>query len=243
MSTKLLSIYIVKSDIYCVDKVAFFFFSIYPNTVKRMDNDIDELKKQIEELKNKIQEKESQPDPSNHARAELNTEEKELYSWEAPVRVFVKWDRKKVTTSIMWFAIVALFLLILHEFILLLAIAVLGIVSLLLVIMPPNITTHKITNKGIKTYDKLYFWDDLKDFWIADKKGIYVMHVDTKMYYPAKLFFVIPTENVADVMKILSKFMKYFETRQTQSWISRYNDGLYLSYSKASTFNPSNPVS
>src|SRR5579872_89296 len=157
-----------------------------------MDNEIDELKRQIADLQDKI----NNP-PSQEVKQEtesLNKEEVDEFSWQAPVRFFIPWERRQIITLILWVGIIILVLLFLKEFILILTIILLATVTIFLVSIPPKETTHRITNKGIHTYDSLYLWEDLVNFWLVDKKGIIALYITTNKAYPGRLFFIVPNE-------------------------------------------------
>lgn len=200
-----------------------------------MDNDIEDLKRQIEELKDKIHAKET----GAIAQNSINTEEVDECVWEAPVRVFIPWQQRKIITVFLWVGILSLILIFLKEYVLLITVILITLVSISLVIVPPARTKHKLTNKGIITYEKLYLWEDLASFWLADRKGTITMYINTKLPFPTRLFLIIPHENLQSVIEALSKHLPYYERRDKQGSIGKMSDGVYIKYNDIKTYYPS----
>jgi hypothetical protein len=203
-----------------------------------MSDDIASLKKQVQDLQQKIQEKEEEVTPPKEA----NVPETAIYEWEAPVRDFHKWEKERISTVILIAAVVVLICIFLHEFIALVAVIAITALFIALVTIPPTYVIHRITNKGIHSFDHLYLWNDMRNFWIADKKGIYVMHINTKMGYPTRLFFVLPDKDIQKVVSNVSPYIKYFERRDTQGPLSRSTDGIYIKFGDITKLTPSTPA-
>lgn len=201
-----------------------------------MDNqkEIEELKKQVEELKGQIKEGTTNTDKKEEVKKSINIEEKEEYSWKAPVRTFKPADKQKIGTIVLVVLLLVFILILLHnEEILITLIILIGIVKIAISVVPPKEATHKITNKGIFSYSKLYLWEDLTTFWFATKDNEYALYINTKIAYPSKLFFVVPQSNIKNVLSALEKYLKYQDFRQTQGYISKISDGLYIKYEDA----------
>lgn len=64
-----------------------------------------------------------------------------------------------------------------YQFIILGILAIVGLLFAQAAI-PPHVLEHKVTSKGIYTYDGLYTWKEIGRFWFAVKKGQYLLHLD-----------------------------------------------------------------
>src|SRR4030043_1750648 len=98
-------------------------------------------------------------------------EERLLYSWSAPIRPFKKRDRDYYTTiaSIAFLIIVILFFL--KELLLIAVVIAFAFVSYVLAAIPPENIEHQLTNRGVRTGEKLYRWGDMQRYWINEKNG------------------------------------------------------------------------
>src|SRR3989344_4772093 len=85
-------------------------------------------------------------------------EEKVLLSWRAAGRPFKKRDKEYYTTIGAIVFLVAIILLFLKEWLLIAVMIALAFVSYVLASVPPEEAKHELTNKGIRTGDKLYRW-------------------------------------------------------------------------------------
>ncbi len=204
--------------------------------------DISNLKKKIEELEKEIEQKEGNKEDKKKKLSSKRAESvkkdgklvpfKVLLKWKAPVRVFMARDKA-------WFlkvAIVALLLIIffafLQDFIIILVVCVMVLITFLLASIPPEKVTHQITSYGIKSMDKLYKWKELEEFYVAEKLGQKILYVKTKMRFPSRLVLVINRKDELKIVEILINYLDYKEYEEKQSWISKISDGVTINPDK-----------
>lgn len=103
-----------------------------------------------------------------------------VYEWEAPERVFNPRSKR-------WFlgiGLLSLFLIVFsaltNNFILIFAIISLVLVLYTLYSIPPQKTKHRITNKGLFTFNTLYLWKNFLTFWVTFREGEYLLHFEYK---------------------------------------------------------------
>lgn len=157
---------------------------------------------------------------------EKNEETKEirtLVSWESPLRVFKKRDKKHFTNLIMVVFLISAVLVFFKEFLLVGVILALVFVAYVNSSVEPPEFEHKITTRGITSGGHTYLWEELKEFWL-DQKGVRtVLNVDTKVKFPGRLFIVLNEENVEEVKKALSKYLSFRE-EQKVTWLDQMTD-------------------
>ncbi len=207
-----------------------------------MKPEIKKLQKRIEELEKEIAE--SMKKKKKPKKRENLIPSKVLYKWQAPERVFKKRDKP-------WFlkiAIIALlfilFFAFLQDFIAILVICVIVLISFLLGSITPRTVEHQILNKGVKSFDTLYKWDDLDNFQIADKAGYKILYITTKFKFPHRLTMLIGRKSEIPVVKLLGKKLDYREYEEKQGWISKMADGEMVNpekYSHLFKYNKKKP--
>ncbi|MFC1780482.1 hypothetical protein ACFLY9_02200 [Patescibacteria group bacterium] len=190
-----------------------------------MDPKIDDLKKKIADLEKEIgnvkngKEKEVRKEPEKFIPLKI------LFKWSAAERVYVQRDKP-------WFlkiAVIALLLILffafLQDFMVILVICIIVLIAFLLGSIPPRKVEHKISNKGIESIDKLYKWDELKDFWIAEKGGSRILYVTSKLRFPSRLVMLIGIKDEETIVKLLGEKIDYREFEEKQGWITKATDG------------------
>ena len=190
-------------------------------TPNKNTEEIDKLKSQITELENKIGKKD---------RLEEDITPVEIYeSWSSPSRVFVARDKAWFLKNAAVFLVLILVLAFLGEIVI-----IVGLVSLLALIyvlstVPPELAKHEISNKGIKSFDRIYYWKTLKEFWISNKQGFTLLNVNTNLKFPAKLVMLISSDGERKITELLLKKIPYMEISENkeQDWLSKRSDGIY----------------
>jgi hypothetical protein len=146
---------------------------------------------------------------------QLPVELKTLLTWQAPVRPFKKRDKEFFTTVAAIAFLVCVILLFIKEW---LGIAVVGslvFVGYVLATVEPEKTEHELTTRGIKTGDKLYKWEDLKQFWFNDKWGQQILNVDTRLRFPSRITLLLAEKSQEEVKTVLSRYVQFEEPEVT----------------------------
>jgi hypothetical protein len=190
-------------------------------TPNKNTEEIDKLKTQIAELENKLDNKE---------KKEEELVPTEIYaSWSAPSRVFVARDRAWFLKNAAVFLVIILLLAFLQEIVLIVVLVALLALIYVLSTVPPELATHEISNKGIKSFDKTYYWKNLKEFWLTNKQGFSVLNVTTDLRFPGRLVMIVDPSDEKNITEILLKRIPYMELPENkgQDWLSKRSDGIY----------------
>jgi len=191
-----------------------------------MSSNINGLKRRIAELEKQVQVTKSGEETTKREKKQKSFIPLQvLYSWSAPERVFVQRDKPwflKISAVALFFILVAAFL---QDFFIILVICIFVLVVFLLASIPPQKIEHGITNKGIRSFDVLYKWGDLKEFWITKKFGQKVVNVNTKMKFPARLIMLIHKAEEKTIVKLLGDRLDYIAIEEKKGWLSKISDG------------------
>ena len=133
--------------------------------------------------------------------------EKELISWKAPSRLFKKRNREYYTTIGALVFLLSLIFLFAREFLLIGVMLAIGFVGYALASVPPNQIKHVLTNKGIRTSDKLYWWGQMGRFWWSEKWKQDLLHVELPGQFPGQLILLAGKEEKEAIEKHLVKYL------------------------------------
>ncbi len=157
----------------------------------------------------------------------METEEiKTLLSWEAPSRPFRKKDRSYYTTIIILVVLIVLIVFLwLGDFLLIGVILSFGFVAYVLAFVPPHNIKYKISTQGITIGEDFYFWHFLDAFWFKEKDGSKVLHIQTRLSFPAQLMLVLGNMSEKGVKKVVARFLPFVEVPY-KTWMEKWSDGL-----------------
>lgn len=152
-------------------------------------------------------------------------EEKVLFTWRAPVRPFKKRNRDYYTTIAAIAFLVIVILAFLKEFLLIAVVIAFAFVSYVLAAVPPEETEHKLTNRGIRTADKLYRWGEMRRYWLTKKFEQEMVIVQTAMLFPGQLLLMLGGADKEKIRKIINERLPYEEPEPTfldksANWLS-----------------------
>ncbi len=150
---------------------------------------------------------------------------KTFISWEAPARPFKKKDRSYYTTIAILAILLILIAFLAREFLLIGVIFSFAFVAYVLAFVPPRSITYKISTQGITIGEDFYLWHYLDAFWFKEKEKSKVLHIQTRLRFPAQLMLVLGDENEEKVKKIVSRFLPYVEVPY-KSWMEKWSEGL-----------------
>lgn len=134
-------------------------------------------------------------------------EERTLLTWEAPERIYTKRGKtyfKNLFTLLGVLAVVAIFF---KEFLLAGVLAALGFLQWTMSAKPPRIVRYAITNRGINSHGHTYEWNQLKEFWFFEHADQPVLHVDTKSFYPGRLYLLLGKVGKDEITRVLSDYL------------------------------------
>lgn len=152
-----------------------------------------------------------------------------LLSWEAPSRPFRKKDRSYYTTIAIIVILVVLIAFLAKEFLLIGALLALTFVTYVLAFVPPHHVNYRISTQGITIGEDFYFWHFLDSFWFKEKDGHKVLHIQTRLRFPAQLMLVLGGDDEEKVKKIVARFLPYVEVPY-KSWMEKWSEGLQKNF-------------
>ncbi len=154
---------------------------------------------------------------------------KTLLSWQAPARPFRKKDRSYYTTLGIIVILLTLILLLFHEFLLIATLLSLTFVAYVLAFVPPHSIDYRISTQGITLGEDFYFWHFLDAFWFKETEGHKVLHIQTRLRFPAQIMMVLEGVDEEKVKKILSRFLPYVEVPY-KSWMEKWSESLQKNF-------------
>lgn len=138
----------------------------------------------------------SQPEP-----------EKELYSWSSPSRPFKKRNREFYATVGALVILVSVILLFAKEFLLIGVILSFGFVTYVLSTVPPQTIKHRLTNKGIRSADKLWLWGTLGRYWWEDRWHQPQLLIEAPNLFPGRLTLLLGSGDKKTINNLVSKYL------------------------------------
>lgn len=150
---------------------------------------------------------------------------KTLLSWEALSRPFRKKDRSYYTTSAILVILLILIAFLAREFLLIGVLLALTFVAYVLAFVPPHKINYRISTQGITIGEDFYLWHFLDAFWFKEKDGSKVLHIQTRLRFPAQLMLVLGEQDEEKVKKIVSRFLPYVEVPY-KTWMEKWSEGL-----------------
>jgi len=168
------------------------------------------------------------PKNQNSSSFKKNTVEplKVLLTWQSPSRLFKKKSREHFATIGAIVFLVAIILVFLQEWFLIAVIVSLVFFAYVLSTVKPEEVEHQITNKGIVTNGKNYFWEQLQRFWFEEKDNQAVLSIDGQDRLPIRLVILLSSEKKEEVKKALLQYLPEDKPEKTWTdkageWISR----------------------
>lgn len=152
---------------------------------------------------------------------------KTLLSWEAPSRPFRKKDRSYYTTIAILVILLVLISFLAREFLLVGVILALAFVAYVLAFVPPHHVKYRISTQGVTIGEDFYFWHFLDAFWFKEKDGSKVLHIQTRLRFPAQLMLVLDPAKPEEekVKKLVARFLPFVEVPY-KSWMEKWSEGL-----------------
>jgi len=151
----------------------------------------------------------SQPEP-----------EKILLAWQSPSRIYHKHSKDFYTSIGTILFLVCIILLFLKQFVLILAIISFGFFVYVLDNVKPDTLSHQITNKGIFTNNKLFYYPQLGRFWIQKEHGQSILYLENLIGFPPRLFLLLNDQDSEKIEQTLKKYlvMQKPELTQVEIW-------------------------
>lgn len=102
----------------------------------------------------------------------------DIYVWEAPDRLWEEKGKSWYVSYSFFFILVIAIGALLGEYIFIVAVIAFAFLWFVQGATPPQIYEHRINSIGIKAFDRLYKWENIKYFWMSKKKEEYFLNLD-----------------------------------------------------------------
>ncbi len=184
-----------------------------------------ELKKKIGS-KNTLQEVLEQEKAKIPSKYDFN---KVRFTWEANDRPIyaVSGQQKSGFTGLV--VLIGLYFLWVGQPLLTLFAAAVFFVMFTMISVPPERIKHNIESVGIRTNGALYVWEDMKRYWMAEKNGVIVLYIDTRLNFPPRLIFMIESfQEATKIAILLSEKLEYRFLTSEQSGMDKMLEGKYI---------------
>ncbi len=144
---------------------------------------------------------------------------KVLLTWRSPSRLFKRLSRERFATIGAIVFLVGIILVFLKEWFLIAVIIALAFFSYILSQVKPEEVEHQITNKGIVTSGRTYFWQQLLRFWFEGEGDQTILLIDGLDRIPFRLLLLLGDQNKETIKKILASYLP--EEKPEKTWIDR----------------------
>ena len=149
-----------------------------------------------------------------------------LYQWSAPLRPFIKRNKKIIRFYIALTLLLSLIIAFFGDIILLIPLWALMFIFYVFTVTPPSDITNKITKFGIETVGTNLRWETLDHFYFTKRFGYEILTVVTHPPYDFHTYLVIPNNEVKDIVtQHLSKLIIY-QVTPTKTTIDKIIDWL-----------------
>lgn len=150
-----------------------------------------------------------------HTEIETKNPIEYLYSWKAPERHWKPKDRAWYVIYAFFFTVLVAFLALINEWVLILAVVAFAFLWFVQGSVEPQTTEHIISSVGIKTFNKLYRWNEIKNFWFSQKKDFITLNLDLldvekpDAFFKRRLSLIIKNEDIDKIFELLFNFIEY----------------------------------
>lgn len=148
---------------------------------------------------------------------EMSVEEmgsKEVYmSWEKTLTPTDKTiiSKRFIRPTIIIGIFVGVLLLIMQQFILMIAIGSFIFFLQALKKMVPENVRYEISNHGVMIGDEMYYWSKLRRFFYITVEGSEVLAIDTILGFPGRVYVHFDEKDKEKIKEILNRYLHYLE--------------------------------
>jgi len=154
-------------------------------------------------------------------------EERVLFEWKALERPYQRKDKEFWTTVLSVLGLVSLILFFVKEWFLIAALVALVFLYYVLTTVPPQKAKYKLTTRGIYfSPSQRIDWEVLRRFWIDEKWGHSLLHLETWLKFPRVISLVFSKAEGKKILEILRKYIPQEKTSPNfldkfSSWLSK----------------------
>jgi len=126
--------------------------------------------------------------------------EETIFEWQSPSRAFKKRKKQYYTTVATIVLLLSLILVFSGQILTVAVVLSVAFMAYVMMSVPPQEITHKITTYGIRIENKLYYWEEMGRFWFEKKYDQIILKVEIARF-PNQLSIVIKTKEEKMVIK------------------------------------------
>lgn len=203
--------------------------------LRKKEKKVEELKKEAIERQKDIRRKKITKKEAVLEKEDI-TEKKviqkiKLYQWEAPIRFKFPLDIKSYMITVGLSMIFVVYLAVLGHFGLMAALIALLFYVYIAGTTEPVMVTHSITTRGIETFNKLYEWFMLDEFWFTNKDDEYLLTIKTKLRFPGSILMLVGKKDMSAIFVLLEDKLLYKDIKK-QGYIEKKSYGEYIPLEK-----------
>ncbi|MBN1331563.1 hypothetical protein JW978_01605 [Candidatus Dojkabacteria bacterium] len=192
---------------------------------KSSEPDVSGLRAEIDRLEAKIRAAEMAANAQLEEAAPLQT----LLKWKAPERLYTQRGRPWYVTVAFITVIIIAYSALTGNYLLIVALITLLILLYAMNALPPRVIEHEITNKGLKTFDKIYTWNKIEGFWVSKRAGQFVMNIDLFDESIGRMILLLDPKQASEIVGELVKRVDYINPGGTgQDIISKLTEGKHV---------------
>ncbi len=146
-----------------------------------------------------------------------------LMEWQSPTRFFEKKGKRYLVVLGATTALLMLVFVLINQWALAFLTAAIAFVLYAFNTVEPLANDYQILTTGIKLAEKLYYFRDLRHFWVEDKKEQKILQVSTYLSFPHKLSILLPKELEDEIVSALLKYLPYHQEIETDylDWLDK----------------------
>lgn len=150
-----------------------------------------------------------------------------LFEWEAPIRFKMPLDMKTYMVTVGLSMVFVVYLAVLGKFGLMAALIALLFFIYVAGTTEPIKVKHQINTRGVETMDKQYEWYMLDEFWFTKKDDEYMLHIQTKLRFPARLLLIVDKKDISPIFVLLQDKLLYKDIKK-ESFTEKKSFGEYI---------------
>ena len=187
--------------------------------------DVYGLREEIDRLEAKIRDAEMAANAKLEEAAPLRT----VMKWKAPERLYTQKGRRWYVTVAFITIIIIAYSALTGNYLLILALITLLILLYAMNAFPPRMIEHEITNKGLKTFDRIYTWNKIEGFWVSRREGQYVLNIDLLEESIGRMILLIDPKLSSEIVGEFVRRVDYINPGGTnQDFLSKLTEGKHM---------------
>ncbi len=141
-----------------------------------------------------------------------------LFTWESPERMWSPKTKQWYVSYSFFFVVIIGLLALVSEYVLIVAVVAFVFLWFIQGAIPPQIVEHTITTLGIRSFNKLFRWRNIKHFWFSEKENTKFLNLevaeDENPNYVKRVSLIVNDGDDKEIFKILIQYLDYGEREE-----------------------------